>query len=129
MGVGGVARVGRPHKDCWKLGNGKGLAATPIPADRPAWDTFSVLRETTQAQLRELIEGIDISDSNPERRKLADFFRSFMDEAGVEQAGLAGLRDELTRIHGLHDKAALPGLFPGLARPWVRIPLGLHILP
>jgi predicted metalloendopeptidase len=119
-----------PQQDFWQFANGKWLAATPIPADRSAWDTFSELRETTQAQLRKLIEGIDPADqAHPERRKLADFYGAFMDEAGVEKAGLTGLRDAMARIHGLRDKAELPALFADLSRLWVRIPWELDISP
>jgi predicted metalloendopeptidase len=120
----------RPQDDFWQYANGKWLAATPIPADRSAWDTFSQVREATQAQLRDAIEGIDPSDpAHPERRKLADLYAAFMDEADVEQAGLTGLRDALARIHGLHDKADLPVLFADLSRLWVRIPWDISIYP
>ena len=30
----------RPQEDFWQFANGKWLAATPIPADRAAWNTF-----------------------------------------------------------------------------------------
>ena len=120
----------RPQQDFWQFANGKWLAATSIPADRAAWDTFSALRETTQQQLRDAIEGIDPgSPDGGEPRKLADFYASFMDQARVEAAGLEGLREELRRIHGLGDKAALPALFARLSRLWVRIPWGLDIGP
>ena len=120
----------RPQNDFWQFANGKWLAATSIPADRAAWDTFSALRETNQQQLREVIEAIDPrSPDGGEPRKLADLYGSFMDEARVEAAGLDGLRDELRRIHALSDKAALPELFAHLSRLWVRIPWGLDIAP
>jgi predicted metalloendopeptidase len=120
----------RPQDDFWQYANGKWLAATPIPPDRSAWDTFSQVRESTQMQLREAIEVIDPDDAaHPERRKLADFHASFMDEAGVEQAGLAGLREALARIHGLHDKAELPALFADVSRLWVRIPFYISVYP
>ena len=120
----------RPQEDFWQFANGKWLAATPIPADRAAWDTFSVVREATQQQLRDVIEGIDPGSADgSEPRKLADLYGSFMDEARVEAAGLDGLRDELRRIHDLHDKAALPALFAYLSRLSVRIPWGLNIAP
>ncbi len=48
-----------PQQDFWQFANGKWLAATPIPADRSAWNTFVALYETTQQQLRDVIEGID----------------------------------------------------------------------
>jgi predicted metalloendopeptidase len=120
----------RPQQDFWQFANGKWLAATSIPADRAAWDTFSVLRENTQGQLRAMIEGIDPHDvGNAERRKLADFYAAFMDEAAVEQAGLTGLRDPLQRIHGISDKAELPAVFADLARIAVRTPWSLDISP
>ncbi|HTB04407.1 MAG TPA: M13 family metallopeptidase [Bradyrhizobium sp.] len=120
----------RPQDDFWQFANGKWLAATTIPPDRPAWNTFLQVYETTQKQLREAIEGIDpLSPEGSEPRKLADLYGSFMDEAGVEAAGLSGLRDELSRIHGIGDKAALPATFARLSRLWVRIPWDLDIGP
>jgi putative endopeptidase len=120
----------RPQQDFWQFANGKWLAAASIPADRATWDTFSALRENTQAQLRDLIESIGSHDvGDPERRKLADFYSAFMDEAAVEQAGLTGLRDQLQRIHDISDKAALPALFADLARIGVRAPWSLDISP
>jgi putative endopeptidase len=119
-----------PQQDFWQFANGRWLAATSIPSDRSAWDTFSQLRETTQMQLRNVIESIDSADAtHPERRKLADLYAAFMDEAGVEQAGLGGLHDALQRIHGLRDKADLPGLLAELSRLWVRIPWDIDIYP
>jgi putative endopeptidase len=119
----------RPQDDLWRFANGKWLAATPIPADRPGWDTFSMLREATQAQLRDLIESIDPQATDPERRKLTDFYASFMDEKAVEAAGLAALTPELARIRALDDKAALPALFAQLAPLWVRTPCDVYVAP
>ncbi len=120
----------RPQQDFWQYANGKWLAATPIPADRAGWDTFSEVREKTQAQLRSAIEAIDANDKDhPERRKLADLYASFMDEADVDRAGLASLQEALAKIHGLNDKAQLPALFADLAKLWVRIPFTLDVSP
>ncbi len=120
----------RPQQDFWQFANGKWLAATPIPPDRAAWDTFSVLREATQQQLRDAIEAIDLgSPDGSEPRKLADLYGSFMDEPRLEAVGLDGLRDELKRIHDVTDKAALPALFARLSRIWVRIPWAVDVDP
>src|ERR1700761_7396509 len=73
LDLGAIDRSVRPQDDLWRFANGKWLAGTEIPADRSAWDTFSALRETTQAQLRGLIEGIDAGTADGERRKLADY--------------------------------------------------------
>src|SRR5258708_7348171 len=80
-----------------------------------------------------VVSAIDPSDANdkeePERRKLADLYASFMDEADVDRAGLASLKDALAKIHGLNDKAGLPALFADLAKLWVRIPFSLDVSP
>ena len=118
----------RPQQDFWRFATGKWLASTEIPADRSGWDSFSAVRELTQGQLRAVIEGIDANASG-ERRKVADFYASFMDEAKVEAAGLVGLKPELDRIRAVTDKAALPPLFAHLSRFWVRTPYYLDIGP
>ena len=119
----------RPQEDFWRFANGKWLAATEIPADRPGWDSFGILRETVQGQLRDVVTAIDAKESNPERRKLADFYASFMDEAKAESVGLAVLKPELDRLAALDDKAALPATFARLAQIWVRTPYYVDIGP
>ena len=121
----------RPQDDFWQFANGRWLAASSIPPDRAAWDTFSEVREKTQGQLRGAIEAmIDPNDKDhPERRKLADLYASFMDEASVEQAGLTSLREPLAKIRALRDKADLPVLLADLARLWVRIPFAVDVSP
>jgi len=125
-----IDRTVPPQQDFWQFANGKWLASTPIPADRAGWDTFSEVRERTQGQLRSAIESIDPNDrDHPERRKLADLYASFMDEAGVDRAGLASLQPILSKVHALRDKAELPAMFAELARLSVRIPFALGISP
>jgi len=124
----------RPQEDFWRFANGRWLADTAIPADRSSYNSFTVVYERTQQQLREVIEGIDRGGPDPqdsrdgaERRKLADLYAAFMDESQVEAAGLGALRRELARIHRLRDKAALPALFAHLAPLGVRTPWELSI--
>ena len=118
----------RPQDDLWRFANGKWLARTEIPADRPGWDTFAALRDATQGQLRDVLEGI-APLANGERRQLADFHASFMDEKTVEAAGLSALKPELERIHSLDDKTKLPALFAHLAPLMVRTPWQIWVMP
>jgi predicted metalloendopeptidase len=119
----------RPQDDLWRFANGKWLAATEIPADRPAWDAFAIVREATQRQLRDVIEAIDPKSAVPEPHKLAEFYASFMDEAKVEAAGLTALKPELDRIHALADPAGLPALFARLMLIWARVPYYVDVGP
>jgi predicted metalloendopeptidase len=118
----------RPQDDLWRFANGEWLARTEIPADRAGWDTFTALRDATQGQLRDLLEGIDAS-ADGERRKLSDFYASFMDEKTVEATGLAALKPDLARIKALDDKADLPALFAHLVPLQVRTPWILYVEP
>ena len=118
----------RPQDDLWRFANGKWLARTEIPADRAGWDTFTALRDATQGQLRGLLESIDAS-ADGERRKLADFYASFMDEKTVAAAGLTALKPELVRIKALDDKAKLPAQFAHLNPLQVRTPWIVYIAP
>jgi putative endopeptidase len=124
-----IDRSVRPQDDFWRFANGKWLAATEIPPDKSGWDTFAALREQTQGQLRELIEAIDPATSDPERRKLADFYASFMDEKSVELAGLASLKPELQLVKAVGEKAELPALFAHLSALWVRTPFFVDVGP
>jgi predicted metalloendopeptidase len=119
----------RPQDDFWRYANGKWLAATEIPADRPSWDSFGIVREATQGQLRTVIEAIDAKAASDERRKLADYYAAFMDEARIETLGLSALKPELDRLRALDDKAALPATFARLAQLWVRTPWYVDIGP
>ena len=118
----------RPQDDLWRFANGKWLARTEIPNDRAGWDTFAALRDTTQGQLRDLLEGLSAS-TDGERRKLSDLYASFMDEKTVEAAGLAALKSEMERIKALDDKADLPALFAHLVPLQVRTPWILYVEP
>jgi putative endopeptidase len=128
--VSAIDRSVPPQQDFWQFANGKWLAATPIPADRSAWDTFSEVREKTQGQLRSAIEAIDPKDPYPAYRKIADLYASFMDVEGMNDlSGLTALDDILGRIRGLRDKSELPALFAELTRMSVGIPFSVDISP
>ncbi len=100
----------RAQDDFFKYLNGKWLATTPIPADQASWGVFEKLYEDVQPQLRTIIEEAAAKGSNAEEKKLGDFYASFMNEARVEQLGLAPLQAELAQVSGFKDKRALPAL-------------------
>jgi hypothetical protein len=94
----------RSQDDFWRFANGKWLVATSIPADRAAWDTFSVLRETTQQQLRDVLETIDPrSPEGTEPRKLIDFSRQ------LPGAGDRWLHRRAAPVHRLRANLARQG--------------------
>lgn len=97
-----------PGDDFFKYVNGDWLAKTDIPADRSSWSAGAALAEETNARITQLIEAL-IADKKAggDARKVADFYKAYMDEAGIEARGLAPLKPLLDKIAGIKNKAGL----------------------
>ena len=89
-----------------------------IPADKGSYDSFTVVGETTEAQLRTLVEGLQksVNPADPDQQKIADLYASFMDEAALEALGLKPLAAEFARIDALRRVAEIPALIAHLNR-------------
>ena len=99
----------RPGDDFYHYANGSWIKRTEIPADRGGWGVFSVLSDLSDKRVAGLIE--ETAKSNPApgtpARKIADLYKSFMDEAGVEAQGLAPLKPHLDAIAAIKTKQDL----------------------
>jgi putative endopeptidase len=97
-----------PGDDFFAFANADWLAKTEIPADRSGWGAFAMMAETSNERIVKLIEA-EAANKNArgEPRKVADYYSSFMDEAGIEAKGLAPLKPVLAKIDAIKDKAAL----------------------
>ncbi|GAA2523567.1 M13 family metallopeptidase [Rarobacter incanus] len=88
----------RPQDDLYRHVNGPWIDAYEIPADRAADGPFRQLADRAEEQVRDIITGASSEDSNPNLRKVAALFGSFMDEAALESAGYEPLRADLEAI-------------------------------
>ena len=105
--VGGMDRSVAPGDDFNAYANGGWVKATPIPADKPAYGVFFVIADETRTRTRGLIEEAEKTTSGGDWRKVGDYYATFMDEAGIEQKGIAPLKPELDRIAAIGDRTAL----------------------
>lgn len=97
--------------------NGSWVKNTEIPADRSRFGSFNVIAEKTQADTRAILEGAaSNSQADGEDKMIGDYYAGFMDEAGIEQRGLAPLQPQLQAIDALADKAALARALGGDVR-------------
>ncbi|HEY0584494.1 MAG TPA: M13-type metalloendopeptidase [Pseudoduganella sp.] len=101
----------RAQDDFFKHLNGKWLATAEIPAEMSSWGAFEKLFEDIQPQLRKIIEDTAQNADTSDKKRIGDFYASFMDEARLEQLGVAPIQPELARIAALNDKKELPALF------------------
>lgn len=97
-----------PGDDFFDYVNGEWLKSVEIPADRSSWGVGAALVEDTNARIVKLIDGLAADPAaGAEAKKIVAYYRSFMDEAGIEARGLAPLQTQLKDIAAIKDKAAL----------------------
>ncbi|MCS0582877.1 M13 family peptidase [Massilia pinisoli] len=120
----------RPQDDFYEHLNGKWLKTVEIPADKSSWGSFAKLRDDTLPQLRGIIEKAAASNAakGTDAQRIGDYYASFMDEAKLEQLGIAPLDGELAKIAAVKDKAELPALLAHLGKIGVNVPFdfGIH---
>jgi putative endopeptidase len=102
-----VAAV-KPGDDFFGFANAAWLAKTEIPADRGSWGGGAQLGEESNQRIIKLIEAL-AADKNAkgEGRMVADYYTTYMDEAGIEAKGMAPIKPMLARIDAIKDKAGL----------------------
>ena len=81
--------------------------ATEIPAGRPRWNARDEIADRTRKQVATLLDDASSAAPGTVARKVADFRAADLNQAAIEQQGLAPLMPQLARIDALRDKAAL----------------------
>jgi putative endopeptidase len=101
-----VDKTVRPQDDFYRYVNGQWLTKTEIPSDRSNYGAFTLLEEGAQRDLRTIVEEAAKAGApaGSDTQKVGDFYASFMDEAAIEQRGLAPLQEELASIETLKSK-------------------------
>jgi putative endopeptidase len=118
-----------PGDDFYRHVNGTWLRNTQIPGDKSNYGAFSVLADAAEENLKTLIEAAaaEAAPVGSASQKVGDYFASFMDEARINQAGIAPLQDTLTKVAAVKTKAELLVLTAELNRIGVQIPTGFYI--
>ncbi len=92
--------------------NGNALKALTIPSDRTSYGSFALLRELSDNRMKELVTGLaartDLTPGSDEY-KIAELYRSYMDEARIEQLDAQPLQPYLAAIRAAdtHEKMAV----------------------
>jgi putative endopeptidase len=119
----------RPQDDVYEYLNGKWLRDFQLPADRGAAGSFSAIEDSTEEQLRGIVEGLGKAppDGDPDARKLADLYASFMNEEQLEALGTKPLQAEFAAIDAVKDPSALPTLVARMNGIGAGAPFGLFV--
>ncbi|HJV94643.1 MAG TPA: M13 family metallopeptidase, partial [Albitalea sp.] len=116
--VTGIDRSGfdagvRPQDDLFKAVNGQWVKDTPIPADKGDYGLTIQLRDQSDARVRAIVEALaqQMHPTGSVEQKIGDYYRSYMDEAAIDRAGVRPLAPWLAQIDGVRSKSALAALF------------------
>jgi putative endopeptidase len=96
--------------------NGRWLAETEIPADKPLAGAFIELRDQAEIAVRDIITTLPGGEPGSDEAKIADLYASFMDEGAVEAAGAAPLLPLFGEIDQVTDIEQLAGLLGRFTR-------------
>jgi putative endopeptidase len=106
LDLAGMDKSVDPGDDFFRYANGSWFKAAQIPADRPSYGAFDFIAEKVNARTADLIKAADKS-SDPEVRKIGDYYDAFMDENAIEKKGLDPIKPVLEEINRISDKTAL----------------------
>src|SRR5271156_6298339 len=98
-----------PGDNFYLFANGGYIARTQLPADRAAIGVFSVLGDRSSQQIASIIADAVKANAAPgtNERKIADLYRSYMDEAAIESHGLTALKPHLAEIEAVQSAGDL----------------------
>ncbi len=94
----------RPQDDFYRHIDGRWLARTEIPADKAVYGAFTELADRAEADLRAIIESAAADTARPAgsvTQQVGDLFKSFMDEARVDQLAAGPARAQLQKIDAI----------------------------
>ncbi len=96
-------------QDFNQFANGGWMAKNPIPPEYSVWGNFTKLAEHNNDELHEILEALlkKKTQASGNEQKIADFYRSCMDEPAIEAAGINPLQPEFDRIAKMSDLSSL----------------------
>jgi putative endopeptidase len=115
----GMDRTVAPGDSFYDFASGTWTKNNPIPADKSSYGMFNKLADLSEARTRTIIEAA-AADKNAapgsEAQKVGDFYRSFMDEAGIEAKGLTPLAEPMAKIAATTSVADVVKLMGAMGR-------------
>lgn len=111
-----------PGNNFFLYANGGYVARTKLPADRASMGTFSTLIDRSSKQIAEIIAEATKANApaGSDRRKIADLYHSYMDEAAIEAHGMASLKPHLDEISVIQTTGAATQITPSVPTTYLR---------
>ena len=119
----------RVQDDLFLHVNGTWLRETAIPEDKSDYGAFGKLGDQSQLQIRQIIEESAKSEhaAGSNAQKIADFYRSYMNEEMIDEKSFSPLKSELEKIDNLQSKQEIFRHFGYLGKIGVGSPVGFFV--
>ena len=99
----------RPQDDFYNFVNGGWMKTNKIPADKPSWGTFYMLREETDEQCLTILDNL-LKEQYPagsEGEKIQILYKNYMEMDARNKAGLTPLEPTLKKIQAIQNLSDL----------------------
>jgi putative endopeptidase len=95
----------KPSDDFFNYANGGWIKRTEIPPEYSRWGSFNILIEQNNDALHAIAEkAAKANSTDPDTKKVGDYYASGMDEKTIEAMKTKPLKDELAKIDSMKDK-------------------------
>jgi putative endopeptidase len=95
----------KPANDFFDYANGGWIKNNPIPDEQQAWGIANLVKEDLYKRLKTINEMAVEKPEGAISKKIAAFWKSGMDSAAINKAGLTSLQPELQMIDQIKTKA------------------------
>lgn len=92
-----------PGENFFRYANGGWLNTNEIPESEARWGSFDMLRENNMNMLHELLDEAAAANAaeGTAEQKVGDFYKSGMDTAAIDEAGITPIKEVLSRINNI----------------------------
>ncbi|MBI1340390.1 M13 family peptidase [bacterium] len=112
----------KPGDDFFNYVNGTWVSSYAMPADKARYGVFDRLNDGAESDVRAIVDKLSSSPqtAGSNAQKVADLYKSWMDEATIEARGVEPLKPWLDKINAISSKLDLVKAFgtPGFAAPF-----------
>ncbi len=117
----------RAQDDFFGHMNGSWIENTEIPADKSSWGAFHKLRDQSQKDIKAIVEEVSTAASSEDAIRIANLYKSFMNQERIEALGLTPLRKELASIAALDSTDKVMSHFSTAYAQGYDSPLGFWV--
>jgi len=119
----------RAQDDLFEHVNGTWLKKTKIPSDKSNYGSFTKLADLSRSRIKTIVDAVSKGNNvkGTDEQKVADLFRSYMDQDRTKELGATPIKEMLASIQAIKDKAVLIDWFAKFSVMGVNSPIAAGV--